>query len=226
MMYRQKILQLLDDMGPENIWRPVYDEHGDLLADGHEDMRSTAAEDLADVEYRDRTVLDIGCNLGMYSFLARRRGAASVVGMDSDPLAVDGCELLAKLYGLDNMQFHCADFIHLNGETRYDIVQLINFIGRKSLVKGIQPMLDACRRSARKSIVLSIRCRYPVQSGLRVPPDYMAEKYGAEYVSGDIFNAAQFVQDYLNVECRRISPDYKDKTLKRTFLFNLAQAGT
>lgn len=221
MTCRQQIIQLLDDMGPENIWRPVYDDQGQLLADGHEDMRSTAPDDLADVDFQGRTVLDIGCNLGMYSFIARRRGAAGVVGMDSDPLAVRGCELLAQLYGLDKMRFCCADFIGLSGEDMYDIVQLINFIGRKSLVKGIQPMLDVCRRSARTFLVLSIRCKYPIQSGLGVAPGYMAEKYGTKYVSGDIFDAAAFVQDYLNVVCRQISPDYEDKTLKRTFLFDL-----
>jgi len=221
MTCRQQIIDLLNDMGPENIWRPVYDEHGQLLADGHEDMRSTSADDLAAVDYPGKTVLDIGCNLGMYSFLARRRGAASVVGMDSDPLAIRGCELLAQLYGLDRMQFCCADFTGLSSDLQYDVVQLINFIGRKSLVKGIQPMLNVCRLAARKTLVLSIRCEYPIQSGLGVSPAYMAEKYGTQYVDGNIFDAARFVQDYLNVDCCRISPDYDDKTLKRTFLFTL-----
>ncbi len=222
MTCRQQILQLLHDMGPENIWRPVYDEQGQLLADGHEDMRSTSPDDLAEVDYREKTVLDIGCNLGMYAFLARRQGAASVVGMDSDPLAIQGCELLAQLYGLDKMQFCCADFTGLSGDTQYDLVQLINFIGRKSLVKGIQPMLDVCRRSARTSLILSIRCKYPIQSGLGVEAEYMAKKYGVKYVTGNIFDAAGFVQDYLNVDYSRLSPDYEDKTLKRTFLFDLA----
>lgn len=221
---RQKLIQLLHDLDPEDIWRPVYDEHGQMLADGHEDMRSTAPDDLAAVEYQGRSVLDLGCNLGMYSFLAKRQGAGSVTGMDSDSMAIRGCELLAELYGLESMQFVCADFIDHAGDTRYDIVQLINFIGRRSLVKGIQPILDVCRRSAREFLVLSIRCTYPIRSGLRVEPAHMEKKYGKKYVEGDVFDAATFIQDYLNVPYTQLSPDYEDKTLKRSFLLQLSSS--
>ncbi len=219
---RQKLIQLLDEMGPENIWRPVYDEQGQMIADGHEDSRSTAPDDLATVAYQRRTVLDLGCNLGTYAFLAKRGDAQSVAGMDSDPLAIRGCKLLCQLYGLDNMEFVCDDFTGHAGETRYDIVQLINFIGRRSLVKGIQPMLDVCRRLARESLLLSIRCKYPIRRGLSVEPAHMESVYGKKYVDGDIFDAASFVQDYLGMPYRQLSPDYEDRTLKRTFLFQAA----
>ena len=220
--YRQDCIRLLQEMGPENIWRPVYDEHGHLLADGHEDMHSTAPDDLTDVDYQGRTVLDLGCNLGTYSFLAKRRGAVTVVGMDIDPLAIRGCNLLTKLYGLESMQFICADFTNFDGNKTYDIVQLINFIGRRSLVKGIQPMLNVCRRSAREFLVLSIRCQYPIRNGLGVEPAYMEKKYGKKYVLGEIFDAATLVLDYFNMEYSQLSPDYEDKTLKRTFLFHFS----
>jgi predicted nicotinamide N-methyase len=218
---RQKILQVLEEMGPENIWRPVYDEHGQMLADGHEDQRSTAPDDLASVVYEGRSVLDLGCNLGTYAFIAARHGAARVVGMDSDPLAIRGAGLLSKLYGMDNTEFVCTDFIDNPGDTVYDIVQLINFIGRRSLVKGIQPMLDVCRRLAREVLVLSIRCKYPIRRGLSVEPVHMEAVYGKKYVDGENFDAAAFVQDYLGLPYSRISPDYEDATLKRTFLFQL-----
>ena len=219
---RQELVQLLQDIGPENIWRPVYDEHGQMLAGGHEDMRSTAPDDLTAVEYQGRCVLDLGCNLGMYSFLAKRQGAGSVTGMDSDPMAIRGCELLAKLYGLENLRFVCGDFINHAGDRTYDIVQLINFIGRKSLVKGIQPILDVCRRSAREFLVLSVRCRYPIRSGLGVDPAYMEKKYGKKYVEGELFDAATFIQDYLDVPYAQLSPDYDDSTLKRSFLMQFS----
>jgi tRNA (mo5U34)-methyltransferase len=220
--YRQDCKRVLQEMGPENIWRPVYDEHGNLLADGHEDMRSTTPDDLTGVDYQGRTVLDLGCNLGTYSFLAKRRGAVTVVGVDSDPLAIRGCNLLAKLYGLDSMQFTCADLTNLDGNKTYDIVQLINFVGRRSIVKGIQPLLNVCLRSAREFLVLSIRCQYPIRNGLSVEPAYMEKKYGKKYVLGEFFDAATFVLDYFNTDYSQLSPDYEDKTLKRTFLFRFS----
>src|ERR1700736_4260904 len=36
-----------------------------------------------------KTVLDVGCNAGFYSIQMKRRGAARVVGIDSDPVYLE-----------------------------------------------------------------------------------------------------------------------------------------
>jgi len=47
------------------------------------------------------SVLDIGCNAGFYSFEMKRRGAARVVGIDSEPLYTAQARFAADVLGLD-----------------------------------------------------------------------------------------------------------------------------
>jgi tRNA (mo5U34)-methyltransferase len=47
------------------------------------------------------SVLDIGCNAGFYSFELKRRGAARVLGIDSDERYLAQAQLAAEVHGLD-----------------------------------------------------------------------------------------------------------------------------
>jgi tRNA (mo5U34)-methyltransferase len=48
-----------------------------------------------------KTVLDIGCNAGFYAFEMKRRGAARVVAVDSDPRYLAQARLAAEVLGHD-----------------------------------------------------------------------------------------------------------------------------
>ena len=48
-----------------------------------------------------KTVLDIGCNAGFYSMEMKRRGAARVVGIDSEELYLAQARFAAEVNGLD-----------------------------------------------------------------------------------------------------------------------------
>src|SRR5690348_3424771 len=48
-----------------------------------------------------KTVLDIGCNAGFYSLEMKRRGAARVVGIDSDPAYLAQARFAAEVNGAD-----------------------------------------------------------------------------------------------------------------------------
>jgi tRNA (mo5U34)-methyltransferase len=69
-----------------------------------------------------RTVLDIGCNAGFYSIEMKRRGAARVVGVDSDEGYLTQARFAAKVSGLD-IEFRRLSVYDLGalGE-RFDIV--------------------------------------------------------------------------------------------------------
>jgi tRNA (mo5U34)-methyltransferase len=59
---------------------------------------------VADALPRDlagKTVLDIGCNAGFFSLELKRRGAARVVGVDSDPRYLAQARLACEVTGLD-----------------------------------------------------------------------------------------------------------------------------
>lgn len=62
-----------------------------------------------------RTVLDIGCNAGFYSMEMKRRGAARVVGVDSEDLYLEQARFAARVEGLD---------IEYRKLSVYDVAQL------------------------------------------------------------------------------------------------------
>src|SRR5829696_3454154 len=52
-------------------------------------------------DLRGKTVLDIGCNAGFYSIEMKRRGAARVVGIDSDDRYLAQARFAAEVLGVD-----------------------------------------------------------------------------------------------------------------------------
>jgi tRNA (mo5U34)-methyltransferase len=52
-----------------------------------------------------KSVLDIGCNAGFYSFEMKRRGAAEVIGIDSDERYLDQARFAAAELGYDDVEF-------------------------------------------------------------------------------------------------------------------------
>jgi tRNA (mo5U34)-methyltransferase len=67
------------------------------------------------VDLRGKTVLDIGCNAGFYSLEMKRRGAARVLGVDSDQRYLAQAQLAAEVFGLD---------IELRQMSVYDLAKL------------------------------------------------------------------------------------------------------
>jgi tRNA (mo5U34)-methyltransferase len=66
-------------------------------------------------DLRGKTVLDIGCNAGFYSIEMKRRGAARVVGIDSDPDYLAQAEFAAEM---------CGEDIEFRQMSVYDVGQL------------------------------------------------------------------------------------------------------
>lgn len=70
-----------------------------------------------------KSVLDIGCNAGFYAIEMARRGAARVLGIDSDPRYLDQARLAAGALGLPLIEFAQVDVYDVAslGET-FDLV--------------------------------------------------------------------------------------------------------
>jgi tRNA (mo5U34)-methyltransferase len=69
-----------------------------------------------------KSVLDIGCNAGFYSFELKRRGAARVLGVDHDPAYLRQAQLAREVLGLD-VEFRQLDAYSVDtlGE-QFDVV--------------------------------------------------------------------------------------------------------
>lgn len=70
-----------------------------------------------------KTVLDIGCNAGFYSLEMKRRGAARVLGIDSDDRYLAQANFAAEVLGFDDIEFRKLSVYDVGaiGE-RFDLV--------------------------------------------------------------------------------------------------------
>ena len=86
-------------------------------------FRSDRDELLDKIEFRGRTVLDLGANLGELSRAARERGAARVVGVEYDHFFVAVADAVTVLNDVDGVEFRQGDIADpsLYGE-HFDIV--------------------------------------------------------------------------------------------------------
>ena len=95
---------------------------------------------LKSIDFKDKTVLDIGCNLGLMSHYATTRGA-KVIAVDKINI-IESAEMFKYLKGLSNVEFYADEFtpdtIDKYGE--FDIVfyfAMIHSLGRPKKLKDI-----------------------------------------------------------------------------------------
>jgi tRNA (mo5U34)-methyltransferase len=76
-----------------------------------------------------KSVLDIGCNAGFYSFEMKRRGAARVVGIDFDDYYLKQARFAAKVLGHEDVEFRKLTVYDVGvlGE-RFDLVLFMGLV--------------------------------------------------------------------------------------------------
>ncbi|MDQ3032161.1 MAG: TIGR04290 family methyltransferase [Myxococcota bacterium] len=102
-MSRGEIERRVADLGP---WFHNLDLDGVPTAPEHflgdyPRLKFRAFADALPSDMRGKSVLDVGCNAGFYSFEMKRRGARKVVGIDSDPRYLAQARFAAEVTGLD-----------------------------------------------------------------------------------------------------------------------------
>lgn len=221
MNLRAELEKILQSVGPENIWRPVRDESDVLLADGIADMRDGRPQDISKVDFKGKTVMDLGCNFGFYSFLAKRLGARKVAGVDKHYQVIKGCELLKAMNGVKGVDFYSGDFTALDISDTFDIVMLINFIGKIMVTEGIQKSLRAAERFSRDSMIISARPYYRISKHLGGDTENILKRYSSVFTKDGRLYLVEYIQDFFhdNWDMSIISPDYDCQSVKRTLLF-------
>jgi len=194
-----KLMKILRQVGPENIWRPVYAPGNILLSDGIGDIRDGLPDDLREFNFKDRTVVDLGCNFGYYTFIVKKAGAAHVLGIDKDRRIIRGCRILKRLFRADGISFLATDITDSHAIGTFDTGMMIDFIGKTMVTTGIiKEYLNALERVSEKNMILSLRPVYNVEIHLDNDFHGLAEKYPGHYIRKNSFFTIDYVREYFS----------------------------
>lgn len=221
MDYKEELITIIEHVGPKRIRRPIYDNEKQLLALGVADDRDGDPDDLFDIDFSGKTVVDLGCNFGFYSFFARRQGAAHVLGVDLDGPVIKGAEMLRDYQGIKGVDFLCTDFTDPSFSRVFDITLLIDFFGKGNITKGINLFLDTTERMTRQAMIISARNHYRIEKHFNGHLDTLIRLYSSDYIRNNKFYLIEYISDYLkpNWEQTILSHPDHDIGSKKTLYF-------
>lgn len=98
------------------------------------------APKLSSLDYRGKSVLDVGCNSGQYCLMAKKLGAHRVVGIDPDSLRINQARVLAINEGLE-IDFRVGTLESLVSLGKFDIVFCIAVLTEVTDVLGSLSLL-------------------------------------------------------------------------------------
>lgn len=197
-MYKPNELQtILREVGSDNIWRPIYDSNHKLLNTGVETNVDGLHSDLSRIDFKDKTVVDLGCNFGYFTFWARRQAARHVLGIDIDRRIIRGCNLLMKMYNYDGIDFLAEDITKINGLGRFDIAMMIDFIGKNWIRTGeMISFLKIIEHLARKEMLISVRPVYNVKKHFQNDFQGLLELYPSRFIRNNRFHTFEYIEAY------------------------------
>lgn len=216
---KTQLQPIFERVGIEKVWRPIYDKEKKLIARGRGKFYDIIPETLQSVDFEGKTVVDLGCNFGYYTFLAARLGAKRVVGIDINGEIIRGCEILGAHYGLSNVEFHAADFTKSDLGEIFDIGMMIDFIGKSAVRKcKLQACLAGLERLSRSDMLLTLRPEYHIESDLDMDSDEFGTRYSSKFIRNRRFHLLDFVRAtfggkwVMQIECYKRCRKYNLKS--------------
>jgi tRNA (mo5U34)-methyltransferase len=141
-----------------------------------------------------KSVLDIGCNAGFYSFEMKRRGAGRVVGVDHDQRYLDQARFAAEVLGFDDVEFRLGEVWDVGalGE-RFD---LVIFMGVLYHLRHPLLALDLIREHVAGDLLLFQSLTAGTPTHAAPEPDYEFFE-GVEALEQDGWPAMRFIEHRL-----------------------------
>lgn len=76
---------------------------------GHHPTTSMMVEAMLDIDFKGKSVLDMGCGTGVLGILASKLGAQKIVGIDIDSWSFENANENTSINGVLNMEIHLGD---------------------------------------------------------------------------------------------------------------------
>jgi tRNA (mo5U34)-methyltransferase len=141
-------------------------------------------------DVRGKSVLDIGCNAGFYSIEMKRRGAATVLGIDSDERYLAQARLAAELTGFEDIEFSLLDVYDVAALGR--TFDLVIFMGVFYHLRHPLLALDLIREHVAGDMLLFQSMQRGSKQVLQVEEDY--EFAEAEHFFESAYPKLHFVE--------------------------------
>jgi ribosomal protein L11 methyltransferase len=107
---------------------------------GHHETTSLIISEMFNLDFKEKSVLDMGCGTGVLAILASKLGASSLVGIDFDEWAVENSEENSMLNNVDNIDFIHGDADAI-GDSKFKII-LAN-INRNIILNDLETYVGA-----------------------------------------------------------------------------------
>jgi SAM-dependent methyltransferase len=199
MSIAEKMREIASKVGPEHVYRTVYDEDLRVLVPGKEDINAEILDTFSRIDFTGKSVVDLGCNFGFFTFYAARLGARQVVGVDREEGVLQGCEVL-KDYFNSPVSFEAHDIYDpacTLPERTFDIAMLVEFIGKTFIVENrIAPTLGFLEKLSERELIVSVQKIYWIRKELGTTPEALRGMYTDRYVQGGSFFLLDYVRDF------------------------------
>ncbi len=193
----KQLRPILDQIEYRDIWYPLYNDQGEPVIRGRDKYEEFYTDLDRYIDFRGKAVIDLGCNLGHYSFLAARLGAARVVGLDINEKIIQACDILRDHLGLSQVEFKTADFLSAAPDYRYDIVIMIDYIGKNVINKfKLKKVLEAAESRSRKEILFTFHQAYTIRGKLKTAEENLIPFYTADFIRYGKFRVLDYVKHH------------------------------
>lgn len=218
-----ELRNIVAEVGENLIWRPLYDFENTPLANGVGHDIDGIDPEFKGLDFNGKSVCDLGCNLGHFSFYAREHGAREVVGYDLEPKVIAGAKKLVELYDIENVDFCVCNFAYDEPDRTFNMGMLIDILGKINIGNGhMAAILTGLEKRSESEMLLTFRPEYYVGKHLGLTlEEFMAMYPQAKIVDGK-FCLLDFVLDLFadNWDMAYLSkPHPADKQYKRTVYF-------
>jgi len=218
-----ELREIVAEVGEDLIWRPLYDFENTPLANGVGHDIDGIDPEFIDLDFNGKSVCDLGCNLGHFSFYACEHGAREVVGYDLEPKVIAGAKKLVELYEVENVEFCVCDFANNQPDRTFTMGMLIDILGKINIGQGhMTAILKGLEKRSKSEMLLTFRPEYFVGKHLGLTSEEFVRMYPQAKIVDDKFSLLDFVLDLFaeNWEMAYLSkPHPADKQYKRTVYF-------
>jgi len=185
---------------PEHVYRTIYDGDLRVLVPGKERIDEDTLRVFRSIDFTGKSVVDLGCNFGFFTFEARRLGAASVLGVDREERVLEGCRALCRHFGMTDVAFAAYDIeepsCSLLAE-KFDAALLVEFIGKGIVNAGkVDAALGFLECLSDKELIVSVQKSYWINKELQTTPEALARIYPEAYIRDGDFLLLDYVRDY------------------------------